>query len=85
MIGERELRLMKPTTHIVNIGRGGTIDEAALIRALREGWIAGPGWMSSRKSRCRPTRAVEHGQCDHHGALCGCDAPLSRTGVRDLP
>ena len=43
MIGERELRLMKPTAHIVNIGRGGTIDEAALIRALAEGWIAGAG------------------------------------------
>jgi phosphoglycerate dehydrogenase-like enzyme len=43
MIGERELRLMKPTAFIVNIGRGGTIDEAALIRALAEGWIAGAG------------------------------------------
>jgi phosphoglycerate dehydrogenase-like enzyme len=43
MIGERELRLMKPTAHIVNIGRGGTIDESALIRALAEGWIAGAG------------------------------------------
>ncbi len=43
MIGERELRLMKPTAYIVNIGRGGTIDEAALVRALREGWIAGAG------------------------------------------
>jgi phosphoglycerate dehydrogenase-like enzyme len=43
IIGERELRLMKPAAHIVNIGRGGTIDEAALIRALREGWIAGAG------------------------------------------
>ena len=43
MIGERELRLMKPTAHIVNIGRGGTIDEAALIRALSERWIAGAG------------------------------------------
>jgi phosphoglycerate dehydrogenase-like enzyme len=43
MIGERELRLMKRTAHIVNIGRGGTIDEAALIRALRDGWIAGAG------------------------------------------
>ena len=43
MIGERELRLMKPTAHIVNIGRGGTIDEDALIRALREGRIAGAG------------------------------------------
>jgi D-2-hydroxyacid dehydrogenase (NADP+) len=43
MIGERELRAMKPTAHIVNIGRGGTIQEDALVRALEEGWIAGAG------------------------------------------
>jgi len=43
MIGERELRAMKPTSIIVNIGRGGTIQESALIRALEEGWIAGAG------------------------------------------
>jgi phosphoglycerate dehydrogenase-like enzyme len=43
MIGERELRAMKPSTYIVNIGRGGIIDEGALIRALQEGWIAGAG------------------------------------------
>jgi len=43
MIGERELRAMKSSAHIFNIGRGGTIDEGALIRALAEGWIAGAG------------------------------------------
>lgn len=43
MIGEKELRAMKQTAYIVNIGRGGTIQETALIRALREGWIAGAG------------------------------------------
>ncbi len=43
MIGERELHAMKPTAYIVNIGRGGTIREDALIQALREGWIAGAG------------------------------------------
>jgi phosphoglycerate dehydrogenase-like enzyme len=43
MIGERELRAMKPTSHLVNIGRGGTIQEPVLIQALREGWIAGAG------------------------------------------
>jgi phosphoglycerate dehydrogenase-like enzyme len=43
MIGERELRAMKPSAYIVNIGRGDTIDEAVLIRALEEGWIAGAG------------------------------------------
>lgn len=43
MIGEAELRAMKPTAYLVNIGRGGTIDETALIRALEENWIAGAG------------------------------------------
>lgn len=43
MIGERELRAMKPTAFIINIGRGGTIQQDALIRALREGWIDGAG------------------------------------------
>ena len=32
---------MKPAARIVNIARGSVIDEAALIRALKEGWIAG--------------------------------------------
>jgi phosphoglycerate dehydrogenase-like enzyme len=43
MIGERELRAMKPGAYIINIGRGKVIDQDALIRALREGWIAGAG------------------------------------------
>jgi phosphoglycerate dehydrogenase-like enzyme len=41
MIGERELRAMKPSAYLVNIGRGGTIQEDALVRALQRGWIAG--------------------------------------------
>ena len=41
MIGERELRMMKPTAFLLNIARGGLIVDEALIRALREGWIAG--------------------------------------------
>jgi D-3-phosphoglycerate dehydrogenase len=43
MFGERELRAMKPTAYFVNTSRGGTVDEAALARALSEGWIAGAG------------------------------------------
>jgi D-3-phosphoglycerate dehydrogenase / 2-oxoglutarate reductase len=41
MIGERELRRMKPTAYLVNTARGALVDEGALERALREGWIAG--------------------------------------------
>jgi phosphoglycerate dehydrogenase-like enzyme len=42
-IGEAELRAMKPTSYLVNIARGAIVDEAALVRALHEGWIAGAG------------------------------------------
>jgi phosphoglycerate dehydrogenase-like enzyme len=40
MLGERELRLMKRTAVLVNTGRGALIDQPALVRALRERWIA---------------------------------------------
>jgi phosphoglycerate dehydrogenase-like enzyme len=40
MIGEAELRSMKPTAALINIARGPVVDEEALIRGLREGWIA---------------------------------------------
>ncbi|HWQ15034.1 MAG TPA: D-2-hydroxyacid dehydrogenase [Roseiflexaceae bacterium] len=41
LIGAAQLRAMKSTAYLVNIGRGGTVDEAALAEALHEGWIAG--------------------------------------------
>jgi phosphoglycerate dehydrogenase-like enzyme len=43
MIGRPELLAMKETGILVNIGRGGTVDENSLLEALREGWIAGAG------------------------------------------
>jgi phosphoglycerate dehydrogenase-like enzyme len=43
LIGEKELHMMKPTAYIFNVGRGAIIQEAVLIRALKEGWIAGAG------------------------------------------
>ena len=43
MIGERELRMMKPTAILVNTARGAIVQAEALARACREGWIAGAG------------------------------------------
>jgi phosphoglycerate dehydrogenase-like enzyme len=43
IIGEAELKVMKPSAYVINIGRGKTIQEDWLIRALRESWIAGAG------------------------------------------
>jgi phosphoglycerate dehydrogenase-like enzyme len=43
LIGEAELRMMRSNSYLVNIARGRVIDEQALVRALREGWIAGAG------------------------------------------
>jgi len=43
LIGEKELRAMKKTAVLLNTARGPIIDEAALIKALKEHWIFGAG------------------------------------------
>ena len=43
LIGEQELRMMKPSAFLINISRGGLVDESALIRALQEKRLAGAG------------------------------------------
>jgi phosphoglycerate dehydrogenase-like enzyme len=43
IIGEKELGMMKPSAFLINIARGGVVDEEALIRALEEKRIAGAG------------------------------------------
>ncbi|MEV4759571.1 D-2-hydroxyacid dehydrogenase family protein [Micromonospora sp. NPDC049559] len=43
LLGEPELRSMRRDAYLVNTSRGPIVDEAALLRALREGWIAGAG------------------------------------------
>ena len=41
LIGAAELRQMKPSAFLLNLGRGGIVDEAALAQAVDEGVIAG--------------------------------------------
>jgi D-3-phosphoglycerate dehydrogenase len=43
LLGEDHFRAMKPEALFINTGRGPTVDEAALVKALQEGWIAGAG------------------------------------------
>ena len=43
LIGEAQLRLMRPDACLINVARGDIVDETALLRALRERWIAGAG------------------------------------------
>jgi phosphoglycerate dehydrogenase-like enzyme len=43
MINAEVLRSMRPSAYLINIARGAVVDEAALITALSEGWIAGAG------------------------------------------
>jgi len=44
LIGEAQLRAMKRSAILINTARGGLVDEAALVRALQERWIAGAGF-----------------------------------------
>jgi glyoxylate reductase len=41
LFNEHTLRMMKPTAYLVNNSRGPVVDEAALVKALKENWIAG--------------------------------------------
>ncbi len=43
MIGEKQLKTMKTSAHLINLSRGAVIDNTALIEALKAGWIAGAG------------------------------------------
>ena len=43
MISEKELKLMKKNSYLINAARGPLVDEEILVQALREEWIAGAG------------------------------------------
>lgn len=60
LIGCRELRVMRPKAILVNTCRGAVVDEAALVLALREEWIAGAG-----------LDVMEHEPISAQNDLCG--------------
>jgi D-3-phosphoglycerate dehydrogenase len=60
LIGEKELRLVKPTVRIVNAARGGLVDEQALADALAEGRVAGAGLDVFAKEPCTSSPLFEH-------------------------
>ena len=55
LVGERYFRLMKPTAYLINTARGPIVQHDALVKALREKWIAGAGIDVFPRSRRRRT------------------------------
>jgi len=71
MLGGRELALMKPTAYLVNVARGGIIDEEALCRALKERRIAGAGLDVFEREpipKDSPLLALDNVICTPHSA-----------------
>jgi len=71
LLGERELGWMKPTAYLINVSRGGLIDEAALWRALRDKSIAGAGldvFEQEPVPKGHPLLTLENVICTPHSA-----------------
>jgi D-3-phosphoglycerate dehydrogenase len=59
MIGEEQLRQVKPTVRIINAARGGIVDESALYAALKEGRVAGAAFDVFAKEPCTDSPLFE--------------------------
>lgn len=62
LIGDRELHMVKPTVRLINVARGGIIDENALYSALKEGRVAGAGIDVFSKEPCTDSPLFEFDQ-----------------------
>jgi len=58
LMTEAHFRLMKPEAIFINTGRGPTVDESALIKALQEGWIAAAGLDVLEQEPVAPTNPL---------------------------
>ncbi len=74
LIGEEALRKVKPSVRIINVARGGLVDEAALAAAIKEGRVAGAGIDVYAKEPCTDSPLFELDQVvvtPHLGASTG--------------
>ena len=62
LIGEEQLRKVKPSVRIINAARGGIVDEKALLVALEEGRVAGAGLDVFAKEPCTDSPLFEFEQ-----------------------
>jgi D-3-phosphoglycerate dehydrogenase len=60
LIGEKELRLVKPSVRIINAARGGLVDEQALADAIADGRVAGAGIDVFAKEPCTESPLFAH-------------------------
>jgi D-3-phosphoglycerate dehydrogenase len=74
-IGKVELSMMKPTAVLINTARGGLVDEAALLDALKNGKIGGAGLDAFREEPPAP----EWFQLDN--VVLGAHCAASTTGA----
>ncbi|GAA3839769.1 phosphoglycerate dehydrogenase [Sphaerisporangium flaviroseum] len=59
LIGEKELHTVKPSARIINVARGGIVDEGALYAAIKEGRLAGAGIDVFSKEPCTDSPLFE--------------------------
>jgi D-3-phosphoglycerate dehydrogenase len=79
MIGEKELRLMKPGALLINTARGKLIDEPALVAALKAGQLAGAGldtFATEPPDAGNPLFSLPNVVCTPHIASSTTDAAL---------
>jgi glyoxylate reductase len=82
MIGERELRLMKPTAVLINTSRGGVVDEDALHRVLKEGHLYGAGidaWQVEPTPPDNPILSLPNVLVTPHMATANRDAVIKKS------